>query len=427
MGDGADVAMSAATDVTSRGTSSGSAQIGVDKAKYIAKTFPSSKQQAADTVSLLGRPTSSSADATPSVKSTVFLLLLALQIGIQPELMKWYAKDATNVALRITVIGLLKVVVALVPLLWNGEWRREFSTWSFRIALRTTVLPALIYSVQDYLNQTAVVLLDGVTYNVLNQTKIIWTALLVYWMLGKKQSGVQVLALVALVASAVLIAVGGQHDKQPTDDRAASSLEGEALRITGMGRAAFAAVLSAFAGTIIQKALQKEARNAYMVTLELSVINIACCLWSSMAHAMALSSADASIPVEPTASMWVGWSFMTFVTLLVQALGGVLVGFVIKYSGNIKKSFAVVGGLLLTAACESIVNETAFGLPGYLSTALVTGSTLLYTNFPPRATPSTTTMPPPKKDDSIESTGDDTTESSSGEEDSGVMRVVAAA
>ncbi|CAK4078128.1 unnamed protein product [Aphanomyces euteiches] len=337
-------------------------------------------------------------DASP-LKSTVFLVLLTLQIGVQPALMQWYAKDATNVPLRITVIGVMKILVALLPLFWNGDWYKEFKHWSSRVALRTTVLPALIYSVQDYLNQTAVVILDGVTYNVLNQTKIIWTALLVYVMLGQKQSTMQVVALVILVASAVLIAVGGKQQSH-----SATSAADDLIRFTGMTRAAFAAVLSAFAGTIIQRALQREARNAYMVTIELSVINILCCFWSYFAsYSTARPSAT-----DGAASIWTGWTFMTFVTLLVQALGGVLVGFVIKYSGNIKKSFAVVGGLLLTAALESLVNHTAFGMYGYSSTALVTVSTILYTKYPFVAPP-----PALKKDEEVYiSVDDDTTDDS---------------
>ncbi|KAF0683450.1 Aste57867_24484 [Aphanomyces stellatus] len=355
-------------------------------------------------------------DEAFTLKSTTFLVLLTIQIGVQPELMKWYAKEATNVPLRITVIGVLKIIVALIPLLWNGDWRPEIKQWSFRVALRTTVLPALIYSVQDYLNQTAVVILDGVTYNVLNQTKIIWTAILVYFMLGKKQSTIQVFALIVLVASAVLIAVGGQS----AANAVASSKEDDILRFTGMTRAMLAAVLSAFAGTIIQRALQRESRNAYMVTIELSVINIFCCFWSYFVSQALTRGDDVDAGADAT-SMWQGWTFMTFVTLLVQALGGVIVGFVIKYSGNIKKSFAVVGGLLLTAGLESVVNKTEFGTSGYASTVLVTLSTVLYTRYPPVATAEA--LPPLKKakDDADVSTTED---SESDDESSATKRLL---
>ncbi|OQR92887.1 Drug/Metabolite Transporter (DMT) Superfamily [Achlya hypogyna] len=301
-------------------------------------------------------------DAVDTWWSASFLLLLAVQIGVQPVLMAWYAADATNVPLRLVVINVMKAILALVPLVLSGRAAREWARWSLSTSLRTTVLPAAIYVVQDYLNQTAVLLLDGVTYNVLNQTKIIWTALFVYWMLGKVQSRIQVAALVLLVASAVLIAAG-ESPRSAVEDTS---------RATGMARACVAAVMSALAGSIIQRALQREARNAYVVTLELAAVSIA-------ANLCPLLLASASTP------LWKGWRPSTFATLLVQAAGGVLVGFVIQYSGNIKKSFAVVLGLLLTAAIESLGNGKAFGAPGCIATVCVMLSTMMYTKYPPPA------------------------------------------
>ncbi|OQR95719.1 Drug/Metabolite Transporter (DMT) Superfamily [Thraustotheca clavata] len=313
-------------------------------------------------------------DSVDTWKNSLFLALLAIQIGVQPVLMAWYAKEAANVPLRIVVINVMKIGLALAPLGISGSCRQEWSTWSFAVALRTTVLPACIYVVQDYLNQTAVIMLDGVTYNVLNQTKIIWTALLVYWMLGKKQSTIQVSALVLLVASAVLIAVGGRQTRQ-------ANYTDEIERVTGMTRACIAAVFSALAGTIIQKALQKEARNAYVVTIELAIISIFTNMWPIL-----LSPAPPKRVFNGTATptlLWDGWTTMTFLTLFIQACGGVLVGFVIKYSGNIKKSFAVVLGLLLTAVIESMWIGKEFGAPGYIATVCVMISTVLYTKYPP--------------------------------------------
>ncbi|KAF0683451.1 Aste57867_24485 [Aphanomyces stellatus] len=334
-------------------------------------------------------------DEAYTLKAITFLVLLTCQIGIQPALMKWYAKDATNISLRIVVVSLLKIAISLAPLLVHGDWRPELKQWSVRVALRTTALPALIYTVQDYLIQTSIVVLDGVTFNVLNQTKIIWTAVFVYLMLGKKQSTIQVLALVVLVASAVVIAAthgsSSRHDLSTHAD--------DLLRAAGLTRAMLAAVLSALAGTIIQRALQKEARNANVVTIELSVINIFCCFWSYSASEVFLAVEDDS-EAAPI-SMWQGWTVMTFVTLLVQALGGVLVGFVIKYSGNVKKSFAVVGGLLFTAVLESVVNKTEFGLSGYVATILVTLSTVLYTQYPSVATVEAVSPLKKAKDDDV--------------------------
>ena len=78
---------------------------------------------------------------------------------------------------------------------------------------------------------------------------------------------------------------------------------------------------------------------------------------------------------DKATSMWHGWLFMTFVTMFCQAIGGIIVGFVIKYTGNIEKSFAVVAGLVITALLESIFNNQPFGLTGVFAVSLVATST----------------------------------------------------
>lgn len=309
----------------------------------------------------------------------VLLLLLALQVGFQPLLIAWYARDATDVRMRVAVVELLKLGIAVVPLMAGGHMFEELKKWRLRVALQTTATPALVYLLQNYLNQTAVVLLDGVTFNVLNQTKIIWTALLVYLMLGQTQSRRQILALAILCAAAVVMTTRVTK-VAPVADVAE---ETDAAFVSGAYQALTAAVLSALAGTIIQRALQTQKRNPYMVTIELSVMGLfTLAVWTAGAvganRARAISDGGDAIVGQPP-SVWAGWTAMTFVAMLCQAFGGVLVGFVIKFCGNVEKSFAVVLGMVITAALEHFCNAKPFGLRGGVAVALVALSTALYT------------------------------------------------
>lgn len=314
--------------------------------------------------------------------------LLSVQIGFQPLLMRWYAREANNVQLRVGVIESMKLVLALLPLILTGEISQELKKWSLRNALQTTAVPALIYVLQNYLNQTAVILLDGVTFNVLNQTKIIWTALLVYLMLHRHQSKQQMAALALLCASAVLMTTAPAPAK-PTED----ALERDsAVFFTGAYQALLAAVLSALAGTIIQRALQTQKRNAYVVTMELSLMGqLSLVVWAATGQLMAtaqtandVAAATATTAAPSVMGMWHGWTAMTFVALLCQAVGGVIVGFVIKYCGNVEKSFAVVVGMIITALLESQTNGKPFGQEGMIAIAMVTVSTIVYATYPPK-------------------------------------------
>ncbi|KAE9283427.1 hypothetical protein PR003_g27130 [Phytophthora rubi] len=316
-----------------------------------------------------------------TTRQAALLLLLTMQVGVQPVLMGWYASEARDVRLRVGVVELLKLLLALVSLsLTRGEAGlvNQLKTWKLRAAVATTVLPALIYVLQNLLNHAAVVALDGVTFNVLNQTKIIWTALLVYLLLGTRQSPLQLVALGLLCVAAVLMTSSSAEEGQEGHEEAGPT---DAAVFTGMYQALLGAVLSALAGSIIQRALQRERRNQYMVTVELS------CLGEVTLLALAVVQGGLVPATEGDSQdgMWEGWSVMTLAALTCQALGGVLVGFVIRDCGNVEKSFAVVGGMGLTALLEAYFNGKPFGHNALVAMALVAVSTAMYTLNPPVA------------------------------------------
>ncbi|CAH0492626.1 unnamed protein product [Peronospora farinosa] len=313
-------------------------------------------------------------------RQMTLLSLLALQVGIQPLLLSLYASETRDVRLRVGVVEFLKLLLALVPLcLTKGEGSllNQLKTWKLRIAMATTVFPALIYVVQNLLNHSAVVALDGVTFNVLNQTKIIWTALLVYLLLGKRQSPMQIMALGILCIAAVLMTTSSTEVKDEE-----TQPDADAVVFTGMYEALLAAVLSALGGSIIQRALQQQKRNQYMVTVELSVLGETILgVLAVVQNGLMRSDEDSDLQD----SMWEGWSAMTLVALVCQALGGVLVGFVIRDCGNVEKSFAVVGGMGLTALFETYFNGKPFGHNAFMAMALVAVSTALYAFNPATA------------------------------------------
>ncbi|GMG14651.1 unnamed protein product [Phytophthora fragariaefolia] len=249
-----------------------------------------------------------------------------------------------------------------------------------RAAMATTVLPALIYVLQNLLNHAAVVALDGVTFNVLNQTKIIWTALLVYVLLGRRQSPLQIVALALLCVAAVLMTASWEDEqREPEGDARAT----DAAAFTGMYQALLGAVLSALAGSIIQRALQREKRNQYMVTVELSCLGEMTLLALALVQGGLMPTTTGSGEGDSQDNMWEGWTIMTLAALMCQALGGVLVGFVIRDCGNVEKSFAVVGGMGLTALLETYFNGKPFGHNALVAMALVAISTSVYTLNPP--------------------------------------------
>ncbi len=73
------------------------------------------------------------------------------------------------------------------------------SQWTASSSLRAAGLPAFIYAFQNLLLQYAYRNVDGLTFNLTNQTKTIFVAVFLFFMVGQRQSRVQIAALALLV------------------------------------------------------------------------------------------------------------------------------------------------------------------------------------------------------------------------------------
>lgn len=65
----------------------------------------------------------------------------------------------------------------------DGSLKRVFKDWTFIGALTASGLPAAIYALQNSLLQISYRNLDSLTFSMLNQTKILFTAFFTYLIL----------------------------------------------------------------------------------------------------------------------------------------------------------------------------------------------------------------------------------------------------
>lgn len=111
-------------------------------------------------------------------------------------------------------------------------------------------LPAFIYAFQNLLIMNATMYLDGLTLNLINQSKTLFTAVAVYLLLGRRQSRLQCVALVLLFSASVLLALeksGGHTTKSDPAD---------AWFFLGIVQVVSASILSGVASALSQRSLQ---------------------------------------------------------------------------------------------------------------------------------------------------------------------------
>ena len=99
------------------------------------------------------------------------------------------------------------------------------------------------------------------------------------------------------------------------------------------------------AGAISQQNLQISKVNPYVFSMELSAFSIILLLTSL------LGSPDGKRLRNGNLSE--GWTWKTWIPVVTNAAGGILVGLVTKHAGAVKKGFALIFGLILSGALQS--------------------------------------------------------------------------
>lgn len=208
-------------------------------------------------------------------------------------------------------------------------------SWTLRGSLAAAAFPAAGYALQSWLSQLAYTNLDSLTFNLLNQTKTLFAALCLYLVMGKKQSHQQLFALSLLLGAALLLNVvdgnsgesGGTGGE--TDPFASEAAEAEAISTRlwlGILPVMLAALLSGFLGAVTQRTLQRDGRDTSLLSLELAVYGVAALLLTS-----GLGVGRAKMTATAGERSWheglfQGWTRFTWLPVLSQAAGGLVVG-----------------------------------------------------------------------------------------------------
>ncbi|KAF0712007.1 hypothetical protein AaE_012158, partial [Aphanomyces astaci] len=247
------------------------------------------------------------------------------------------------------------------------------SSWNLIDSLKFSGLPACTYAVQNVLIQVAMQHLSPLEFNLINQSKLIWTAVFVYFLLHRRFTLVQCIAMAMLMAASLLLSAGGSGSSGDHSDVSSTD-----RFYSGFVPVLVASVLSGFGAALTQLSLQTHARDASLVTAEL-------CVYGSLfllANMLLQSPSTTSLSFD-------GWTMYTLIPVVSTATGGLLVGAVTQFAGGVMKSYSLIGGIALTGVLESILYQKALTNELYIASGLVVASMYLYSSYPYVAPPTT--------------------------------------
>ncbi|CAE7667619.1 KIF1A, partial [Symbiodinium necroappetens] len=294
---------------------------------------------------------------TVGMVTWVLCVLLSVQFATQPYLTRKFTSDGLVISSYVAAAELLKLVASLCFLVVAGKWHRAFTGWTWRIGLRESIWPAMAYALQNVAGTAANKSLDAVTCNVLNQTKLLWTAAFVVLRKQRQFTFREWVALTMILLASVLTACDGDGLRA----------EPYWVRCQGVACACLAAMCSAFGAVLTEEALVK-GRDPFLLSAELALGGLGT-LFVTFPFTML---------EQGTAERFCGWTWATLLPLFTHAGGGILVGIVTKHLGSVNKAILMVVSLLLTGTLKVLIDHRWPSAPSMLSIGLVAAGLALY-------------------------------------------------
>lgn len=228
-------------------------------------------------------------------------------------------------------------------------------------------IPGLIYTFQNNLLYVAVTNLPAATFQVVYQIKILTTALFSVFMLDKKLTYVHWAALFILTGGVAMVQVETTMSKQSES----SSSVTKQNPMLGFVAVIVACISSGFAGVYFEKILKSSPVSTWLRNIQLAGFGII----------LGLVGVYINDGTNVLAfGFFHGYNNFTIMVILNQAIGGLVVAFVVKYADNILKGFATSIAIIISCVCSIFIFDFHITLLFLMGASLVIGSVCLYSS-----------------------------------------------
>ncbi|CAB1102017.1 unnamed protein product [Ectocarpus sp. CCAP 1310/34] len=257
--------------------------------------------------------------------------------------------------------------------------------WERPVELVKMAVPACLYVVQNNLNYVAISNLDGPTFQLLYQLKILTTALFSVLMLKRVLHMKQWGALAMLAVGVGLVQVSSSSSQSSGDseddgvgiDDAEGDEDGSGQNpLLGLVMVLLACCTSGFAGVYFEKVLKGTSVSLWVRNMQLSGFGIllgAGCVWFKDGQAVSENG------------FFYGYNYAVWMAILLNSMGGLVVAMVVKYADNVIKGFATSVSIVLTALISFVLFDFRISVMFVIGAYFVLHSTFLYSQKPPNA------------------------------------------
>lgn len=224
-------------------------------------------------------------------------------------------------------------------------------------------VPALLYTMQNVFMYVAISNLDAGIFQICTRMKILITALLSVLFLGKKLRVQQWISLFILVGGIILI-----NDKKKT------SLVSADMNFTvGFIAVIISSTASGLAGVFMEKMFKDKKLSVWNRNFWLAI-------WSAVVGMITLLVKDVNY-IFPSV-FFKNYNIWAIVAQFLLAIGGLVIGLVLKYADNILKAFAGSASILFSTIISYYLFGTSLSLRFVIGGCLVMFAVVLYSYAP---------------------------------------------
>ena len=239
--------------------------------------------------------------------------------------------------------------------------------------------------------------LDAATFQVTYQLKILTTAFFSVVMLHRKLSNAKWTALGVLTMGIILVVLPKDGlnawlgSKDTSNDLPQDSTIGNQSNATGLFAVLAACVLSGIAGVYFEKIVKgtnndttEEKRKSgqllhdeQAIKIQLWIRNIQLSLFSVILGCIFVVGLQDGATIAKV-GFFQNYSYLTWIVILIQAGGGLIVGLVVRYADNILKGFATSISIILSSVISIWLFNFELTLCFSIGALLVVYATYLY-------------------------------------------------
>ena len=306
-----------------------------------------------------------------------------------------YVINGSSDVTKNIVSELFKILIVIA--IFRTELFKGFSRITLTNSLQFALAPAAVYAIQNFSTEAGKKLLDGTTFNVINQCKLLSAAIFPYMMLSKEErkefkvdTEDSILGQSIVQWLAIIICLGGTYFFLKDDP---AEMKAEEDFLTGIMFTVLATILSGISTALMKRLYAVELPKindgdtdkltrksmSYVSTAEMAIyqILIPMVLQVVMLCYHLYNNPDKAIPIDKNAihfELWRldsyipfftihlnQWSLYSFLPCVLNALGGIFIGAMLAFNmnseekkdGGLERSKAFVIGMLVTAGLDA--------------------------------------------------------------------------